>query len=627
MRKAKRIISLLVCAVMLLSTAAIMPVFAEDSDFVYKTQIEYNMKNAVTNGKYRGESGPEATGIGDMHKKFILFKNVDFEKGADYMDIGYATTYNQVVGVVIFDTPIETSDNSSVSLNNTDEGTQKTVTYKDKNGQVQTINGTTLKEYTTASGEIPITESFFLKDKTTFRVKFNTRQTGNKAVLLYTRSALNVYTVEFNIHIYKPNTEYNMKDAVTTGKYKGETGAEATGIGDTCRHYILFKEVDFENGCDMAEIGYAYQGFPDYTMNMYVFNEAVYSGKTNGDDFNFDDSTRTLTYTDYNGTEKTLSGSKLGDINITAGNSWNLIDKKIATVKFNEMVTGYGNNGINATKSGKRAVLIWCGPANTNVYTVKFGTSTKNAYEYNSVKNASSVGNKENAVLLKVKNEQYFLDTGNGKYAIYNNVDFGTDFANKIKISYGVNDISNVMLDIAVYDNPIVDTDTFNKENIESTVKKVANSSGTEKGYLSYQRFNLPQKTDWETSFTEEFTLEKPITGVKSVIVCTNSNLFGVQFGSEGFTNNTVTDKVWNINYKNNTQTQVSFIAIKALFKGGVLDIVEFEKVDVDGNNSATRKYDLNDSKYSDYDEARCMIFDSWENITPLADNHIVQLK
>ena len=103
--------------------------------------------------------------------------------------------------------------------------------------------------------------------------------------------------------------------------------------------------------------------------------------------------------------------------------------------------------------------------------------------------------------------------------------------------------------------------------------------------------------------------------------------MFGVQFGSEGFTNNTVTDKVWNITYKNNTQTQVSFIAIKALFKGGVLDKVEFEKVDVNGNDSVTKVYDLKDSKYSDYDEARCMIFDSWENITPLADNHIVKLK
>lgn len=448
------------------------------------------------------------------------------------------------------------------------------------------------------------------------------------AVMLLSTAAIMPVFAEDGDFVYKTQNEYNMKNAVTNGTYKGDTGNEAGGIGNTYAKYILFKEVDFENGCDMAEIGYAYKGTSNYTMNMYVFDDAVYSSKKAGSDFTLDRTTSpwTLKYTDDSGNEKTLNGSKLGDINLTGGNSWNLADKKTSTVKFNEMVEGTSNNGVNSTKSGKKAVLIWCGSTSANIYTIKFDTSTKNAYEYNSVKDANSVGNKEGTVKLANSNNDYYLDAGNNKYAVYNNIDFGSGFANKIKISYGIKSMTGV-LDIAVYDNPIVDTDTIVKTGIADTVQKVASSSGTEKGYLSYQRFNLPQKTNWTERFTEEFTLEKPITGVKSVIVCTNANLFGVQFGSEGFTNNTVTDKVWNITYKNNTQTQVSFIAIKALFKDGVLDKIEFDKVDVNGNDSVTKVYDLKDSKYSEYNEARCMIFDSWENITPLADNHIVKLK
>ena len=208
MKKQKRFISRILCMAMMMSFMSFTQnVSAAVNDFVYKTGIEYNMKNAVTTGTYRGDTGNEAGGIGDMREKFILFKNVDLENGSDYMDIGYATTANQVVGVVVFDTPIETVDDSSIELNNVNNGEQKTLTYTNKNGESVSLDGTTIKEYRTDTGEIPTTETWNLVDKNTFRVNFPTRQTGSKAVLLYTRSSINIYSVEFNRNFYSMTTE------------------------------------------------------------------------------------------------------------------------------------------------------------------------------------------------------------------------------------------------------------------------------------------------------------------------------------------------------------------------------------------------------------------------------------
>lgn len=628
MKKQKRFISRILCMAMMMSFMSFTQnVSAAVNAFVYKTGIEYNMKNAVTTGTYRGDTGNEAGGIGDMSRKFILFKNVDLENGSDYMDIGYATTANQVVGVVVFDKPIETVDDLSIALNNVTAGEQKTLTYTNTNGESVSLDGTTIKEYRTDTGEIPITETWNLVDKNTFRVNFPTRQTGSKAVLLYTRSSINIYSVEFNRNFYSMNTEYSMKEAVTTGTYKGDTGNEAGSIGDTYAKYILFKEVDFENGCDLAEIGYAYSGSSNYTMNMYVLDEPIYSSKTAGADFTLDRTASpwTLTYTDDNGNNKMINAAKLGDINLSPGASWNLADKKTAAVKFNEKVIGTDSSDINSTKTGKKAVLIWCGPTTTNVYTIKFGSQKRDAYAYNSVKDASCIGNKEGTVkLVANSNEQYYLDTGNNKYTIFNYVDFGTSSANKLQISYATT--SSGTFDIAIYDNPIVDTDIIDKTGIATSVNEITNKDGTKKESLLYQRFSLPAQTSWTDPGTEGFALKNSITGVKSVVVCTNTNLAGIEFSFAGFTNNTVEDKVWNVEYKNDG-TETSFIIIKALFKDGILKNVELDPVTDSSDGTITRIYDFNAGAYSDYDRVNCMIFSSWDKIAPLVESHNIDLK
>ncbi len=149
-----------------------------------------------------------------------------------------------------------------------------------------------------------------------------------------------------------------------------------------------------------------------------------------------------------------------------------------------------------------------------------------NAYEYNSVKDASQILGD-----LRKNGSDYYINGPKMTYAVYNNVDFGECGSDTLAFTYTNGNAPTGTVCLYIFDQSIDDGDTPDLTSLSSlgTVKKSNGSIITGKRLF----FSIPPTSgDWTNPQKSYLKLNGTITGVKTVMVCRNwcCDMYGILF-------------------------------------------------------------------------------------------------